>query len=317
VPVEPNDKLEDTRVPSSQMGARLLVAIGLAGCNQMFGVHETAPLDADIADGALIDLDDDGVLDVIDNCPEVPNPLQENQDGDPYGDVCDPCLQGANSDEDGDLALDGCDNCPQLSNSGQENSDADDLGDVCDPANVVHHTRAAFDGFGEPLSLLWIPEVANWEAVDGTAHATTQPLFYEIGMWSRFIEVIGTAWIVETAVSVDDVPTGQRAGLYTRSRNGALDHACYLEQTSVGWSLKMAVNDPANPMTPFTAMTDLTALPPQPVRLRLRFESNMIVCDIPGVAALMIGSPDTRTGAGFVVSSTGPRFHYLDAIGSQ
>ena len=43
------------------------------------------------------DQDMDGVInrvDIshIDNCPLVPNPLQENGDGDPHGDACDDCL---------------------------------------------------------------------------------------------------------------------------------------------------------------------------------------------------------------------------------
>lgn len=37
-----------------------------------------------------LDEDRDGVLDSADNCPMVPNPNQENLDGDDFGDVCDP-----------------------------------------------------------------------------------------------------------------------------------------------------------------------------------------------------------------------------------
>ena len=36
------------------------------------------------------DSDGDGVYDTVDNCPNDPNPLQENNDGDGQGDVCDP-----------------------------------------------------------------------------------------------------------------------------------------------------------------------------------------------------------------------------------
>ena len=37
------------------------------------------------------DFDGDGVRDSMDNCPDVSNPDQMNGDGDPNGDVCDPC----------------------------------------------------------------------------------------------------------------------------------------------------------------------------------------------------------------------------------
>ncbi len=38
----------------------------------------------------LLDSDADGIADAADNCPQVPNPLQENFDGDAEGDACDP-----------------------------------------------------------------------------------------------------------------------------------------------------------------------------------------------------------------------------------
>jgi hypothetical protein len=52
----------------------------------LFGVvrfnAETAPND--------FDQDDDGIIDVADNCPAIANPDQANADGDEFGDVCDP-----------------------------------------------------------------------------------------------------------------------------------------------------------------------------------------------------------------------------------
>ncbi len=76
--------------------------------------------------GAQPDTDGDGVLDVNDNCPDIPNADQANNDGDSLGDVCDP-------DDDNDTILDGVDNCPLTANADQANNDGDSLGDVCDP----------------------------------------------------------------------------------------------------------------------------------------------------------------------------------------
>ncbi len=105
-----------------------------------------------------LDIDGDGVLDVLDNCPSVYNPGQENHDSDDFGDACDNCPYATNPDQldtDGDGMGDACDddddddgvldvddNCPTVSNSGQDDHDGDGVGDACDacpdtPAGVV------------------------------------------------------------------------------------------------------------------------------------------------------------------------------------
>jgi len=71
------------------------------------------------------DADDDGVIDSIDNCPSIYNPLQEDNDIDGEGDVCD-------DDDDNDEFLDNEDNCPWIYNPDQEDYDEDGIGDVCD-----------------------------------------------------------------------------------------------------------------------------------------------------------------------------------------
>ncbi|MCB9528964.1 MAG: terpene cyclase/mutase family protein [Myxococcales bacterium] len=60
----------------------------------------------------IVDDDQDGLCEQDDNCPDIPNPDQEDQDGDGVGDLCD--------------------NCPDLDNPDQIDADADGIGDACD-----------------------------------------------------------------------------------------------------------------------------------------------------------------------------------------
>jgi len=81
------------------------------------------------------DLDGDGIADISDNCPAVPNPLQTDNDGDGVGDLCDNCASipnPAQRDVDGDGKGDLCDNCPAVANPSQADSDGDGRGDECD-----------------------------------------------------------------------------------------------------------------------------------------------------------------------------------------
>ncbi|MCP4703005.1 MAG: hypothetical protein GY865_00220, partial [candidate division Zixibacteria bacterium] len=100
------------------------------------------------------DDDEDGVIDINDNCLGTANPDQLDDDGDGFGDLCDICAGGDDAldddgdtvpddcdvcpgfddaiDSDEDTVADGCDNCPDHPNPGQEDSNGNDVGDLCD-----------------------------------------------------------------------------------------------------------------------------------------------------------------------------------------
>ncbi|MEC8707802.1 MAG: thrombospondin type 3 repeat-containing protein [Candidatus Thermoplasmatota archaeon] len=70
------------------------------------------------------DLDLDGVLDGLDNCPNLANSDQANLDNDAYGDVCD-------DDKDGDGVSNGLDDCPTGDVGWAANGISDHDGDGC------------------------------------------------------------------------------------------------------------------------------------------------------------------------------------------
>ncbi len=101
------------------------------------------------------DIDNDGIPNISDNCPDVYNPDQNDRDTDGIGDACDLC-----TDMDGDgygnpgYPADTCpiDNCPAIANPGQEDGDGDSIGDVCDncpgKANPLQED-SDLDGIGD------------------------------------------------------------------------------------------------------------------------------------------------------------------------
>ncbi len=102
-----------------------------------------------------VDTDADGIPDMFDNCPAVPNPSQLDGDGDGIGDLCDNCPTVPNpsqTDSDSDGIGDLCDNCPGTPNQNQLDTDGDNVGDVCDNCPTVPNpsqTDVDFDGFGD------------------------------------------------------------------------------------------------------------------------------------------------------------------------
>ena len=86
---------------------------------------DQADVDKDGIGDQCDDFDKDGIIDIEDNCPDVSNADQADMDGDGIGDVCD-------DDMDGDGIANSADNCPDVSNSDQTDLDGDGIGDFCD-----------------------------------------------------------------------------------------------------------------------------------------------------------------------------------------
>ncbi|MCB9525331.1 MAG: terpene cyclase/mutase family protein [Myxococcales bacterium] len=74
----------------------------------------------------IVDDDMDGLCSTEDNCPNVPNPDQEDLDGDRLGDACD--------------------NCPNVPNPDQIDEDGDGIGDACDDIVCVPDGPDLCDG---------------------------------------------------------------------------------------------------------------------------------------------------------------------------
>jgi len=116
-----------------RMSLAIAVAAMAVACSATaLAAGAVAPLSAGVlAHPEPGDVDGDKVLDVNDNCLNVPNGAQVNSDLDAEGDACD-------ADDDNDGVLDGADNCRVVVNPDQANllTPGDSRGDACPASDV-------------------------------------------------------------------------------------------------------------------------------------------------------------------------------------
>lgn len=111
----------------------ILLLVGVAGCNQIFGVDET------------------GLREYFDAKPRPDADPRVDLDNDGIKDVADPCIApetDALINSDGDTLPNGGDSCP-FDSAAQPDGDSDGIGDACDPEPTFNRVRCVM-AFSDP-----------------------------------------------------------------------------------------------------------------------------------------------------------------------
>jgi LPXTG-site transpeptidase (sortase) family protein len=131
------------------------------------------------------DLDNDGIENLVDNCPLNFNPNQEDTNGDGIGDACD-------LDNDGIENL--VDNCPLVYNAGQLDTDGDAAGDACDNG-YDQDLDGIYDGVETHLintfaPIVWLHSEDPYRpaGVEWLFQRSDAPLKFHFGIWPAFCD---------------------------------------------------------------------------------------------------------------------------------
>ena len=185
----------------------LVTLVAALALSSLAGCSSSGPTAPAVGRGALDDADGDGILNRWDDCPDDPDPGQENADDDLWGDACDGCPdqrdywqydhdgdglgQWCDDDDDDDgiqdpwdecsfglagLAdgdADGwpdlCDTCPELADVAAVDYDGDGTGDACEEDLDDDRVRDEFDNCTQPDLLAGSRWAANPDQADADA----------------------------------------------------------------------------------------------------------------------------------------------------
>jgi len=207
----------------------LALVCALSGCDRLFGI---AVIRTGVADAPRVDAsspddrDGDGVVNELDNCPDVSNPDQRDFDHDNIGDACD--------------------RCPLDPDPAQADMDQDGIGDACDPhALAPGDCLVLLDTFADPMmfALHWqvvgtgtpaVTASANAVTIVPPAGAATAILALDTGV------VMSGVYDVELRGAVIPTSTGDAAFAVTASSGPMQGLACGAQRTAIELDTRLA-----------------------------------------------------------------------------